>query len=142
MKSILILALIMANCMGSLAMTEGCTENCDYGLGPAMTNDWQESDASNLEISNEIPQMNVIVEAYTIQSLDAQEDALKLNFKDLSWPLEKNAFNRSANNDTNETTPLTEACNCTLINQRLDHLESMLNAIMGNLSLNKESGAE
>jgi hypothetical protein len=142
MKSILILALIMANCMGSLAMTEGCTENCDYGMGPAMANDWQESNAGGLVISNEIPQMNVLDEAYTIQSLDAQKDALELNFRDLSWPLGRNAINKSTNNDTNRTIPLTEACNCTLINQRCDHLGSILNAIMGNLSLNEESGAE
>jgi hypothetical protein len=107
-----------------------------------MANDWKESDAGGLGIGNEIPQMNVIDEAYTIQSLDAQGDALELNFKDLSWPPEKNAINKSTNNDTKGTTSLTEACNCTLINQKLDNLEFMLNAIMGNLSLNKESGAE
>jgi hypothetical protein len=134
MKSILILVLIMASVMSSLAMTWGSAENGeggDYGHGPSSGG---ESGAAVPEQGNDNPQVDVVEQGCDALPPDAENSAAIESANKSAIP----PVNKSAINITASTTSNNKTCNCTIVNQRLDRLESLLNAILGNLSLEKE----
>ncbi len=129
MKSILILVLIMASVMSSLAMTQDSAENGeggDYGLGPSSIYNGEEYGAAVPEQGNDNPQVDFVEQEYDGLGLDAENSAdIESANKSAIPPVNKSAINITASTTSNN-----ETCNCTIVNQRLDRLESQLNAIM------------
>lgn len=124
MKSILILALIMAS-MNCLAMTQDCAENggnCDNGRGPSSPNN-----AGASEQVNSNPQEDIVEQAY--HGLPLENTIMGITNRSANENINKSAINFTASIKT---------YNSTTANERLDHLDSMLNAVIGNLSIEKK----